>query len=291
MRRFTPLGLALLLAALAGGAQAEDEPALPSWAELAPEQLARAQALSIPAAFENAWGMRFVLVPEGRFAMGSRGDEAGRHADERAHAVTLSRSYYLQVTEVTNAHLRAWREALHRSMPDATADARPAAGLTYADAVAFAAWLSEQDGERTYRLPREAEWEWACRAGSQSPSAPALIRVDDANGPVDAGSLPPNAWGFREMQGNLWEWCADWYAPHSGDSAADPAGPESGLARVLRGGSWRSWAPAARVASRSFMVPTGAADDVGVRLAVTVEVAPTSLVPAPETPSAEPSSA
>ena len=145
--------------------------AVPDWAKVSDAQKAAAKEAGVPVAFENAIGMRFVLIPAGTFLMGSPATEEGRDGDEVQHEVVLTKPFYLGVTEVTNAQYRRFR-ADHDSGAykdeGLNGDDQPVVRVSWDDAVAFAEWLSGQDGGRTYRLPTEAEWEWACRAGTRT---------------------------------------------------------------------------------------------------------------------------
>jgi tetratricopeptide (TPR) repeat protein len=199
------------------------------------------------ATFEFRW------IAPGSFMMGSPEGEAGRRPDERRHFVHLTRGYWIQSTEVTRRQWRAVRGGdPDRRDPDLPVDA------TWEEAKSFAEALGRAlpSGERA-DLPTEAEWEFACRAGSTARwcfgDDPDRLEeyaafADDKPRPVALGR--PNRWGLYDMHGNVEEWCADGYAPYGG-SARDPVGPARAEARVLRGGDWKSPAGATRSASRS----------------------------------------
>ena len=270
---------------------------VPSWAKVAPEQVAEAKKHGVPVAFENDLGMRFVLIPAGTFLMGSPEDEEGRDDDETQHDVTITKPFYMQTTEVTNEQFRRWR-SMHDSGEHGghslNAAQQPVVMVAWDDAHAFAAWLSERDAFRRYRLPTEAMWERACRAGS-------ITRYvwgnDDAVGwrhangmdeettkvlgePIfpwegddghrvaaPVGRYPPNPWGVHDMHGNVWEWCADEYGPYPGVLVVDPTGPSGdGEQRVQRGGSWFSAPKWARSAARDWYMPDKGHDCYGFRL-------------------------
>lgn len=182
----------------------------------------------------------------------------------------------------------------------AQTDQSPVLNVTWNDAVALARWLSRQEN-RVYRLPTEAEWEYACRAGSQTryhqgddpQSLPQVANLFDAaalpywprwqayalegndghafNAPV--GSLAPNGFGLHDMLGNAWEWVADWHDPeyYARSPGTDPQGPEDGEARVRRGGSWHSWALYARCSFRNWNTPQTRYTLVGMRLLLEAE--------------------
>jgi formylglycine-generating enzyme required for sulfatase activity len=153
----------------------------------------------------------------------------------------------------------------------------PIESVSWFEAVAFCKKLSELPAERSagrrYRLPTEAEWEHACRAGAATPYAHGIeLTFEHAAFATDAlrrtGQFAPNALGLYDMHGNVWEWCLDyyahdWYQRGNGD---DPRGPEEGVFRVLRGGSWRSQAFACRSSARHALPPTLRADDIGFRV-------------------------
>jgi formylglycine-generating enzyme required for sulfatase activity len=263
-----------------------DVPNLPPVAPVAPAlaeaQVAEAKRLGVPAWFDNAQGMRFVLIPPGTFAMGGPEGAARRLPDEGCHDVTISRAFYLQTTETTWGQLRRWDSAattLHGRPEDDPWDADDLPALSnnsgkYVEN--FADWLSAKDAPRHYRLPTEAEWEWACRAGTTT----AWSWGDDAAGvtrfanvadrsdlaanpkwsvfPIDDdgfhGSAPvasffPNPWGLYDMVGNVGEWVEDGYAPYPKEAQTDPAVPRT-TERVYRGGSWYDGPYQARCAAR-----------------------------------------
>jgi sulfatase modifying factor 1 len=174
-------------------------------------------------------------------------------------------------------------------------DEHPVVNITYADALALAAWLSKTEGVR-YRLPTEAEWEYACRAGSRSrfasgdapESLARLANVFDADAAVNwrkwqafalkshdgypftapVASFAPNAFGLYDMHGNAWEWVADWHADdyYANSPLEDPQGPASGTVRVRRGGSWHTWPFYARAAFRNWNTPETRYTLLGMRL-------------------------
>lgn len=218
----------------------------PEWARVSALQLSEARRLGVPVAFENDLGMRFVLIPQGLFRMGWRPGiktESGLHALEKLHWVTITRPYYLQITEVTNAAYRHWRPK-HQTGPlkwenddgskgelDVNGDRQPVADVTYDDAVAYARWLSGRADGRTYRVPTEAEWEHAARAATDTPyfwgpdlkGAEPFGRV--LKSPADVGTLRPNPWGLHDVVGSVMEWCSDWQAAYPAEPAVDPQGP------------------------------------------------------------------
>jgi len=200
----------------------------------------------------GAGELQFRLLPAGRFMMGSPKGEQDSDKDEKPlHEVVLSRPFHLGVHEVTCAQ---WKLVMG-SLPGGagTDPAAAVSGVLWEECQAFLLKLTEQ-GFGTFRLPTEAEWEYACRAGSTSrfywgddsdysqANAHAWHKgnADDRTHPV--GLKKPNAWGIHDMSGNAWEWCSDWYGPYPNDSQVDPTGPETGKAHVLRGNG-RRWGP------------------------------------------------
>jgi formylglycine-generating enzyme required for sulfatase activity len=247
----------------------------------------------------------FVYVPADSFTMGSPADERGHEPDEALHRVTLTRAFFLGRTEVTQSEY----QAVTGENPSVRQGSRlPVQNIDFLDAVTYCnarsaadgltpaytidgedvSWDPEADG---WRLPTEAEWEYACRAGSTTalpggdPVAFACDldfllsqygiycgndEVDDENlgGPSPVGGLAHNAWGLLDMHGNVFEWCWDWYQRDLVD-ATDPRGPETGVSRVTRGGAWSSPVDACRAASRSQAVPDSRNGARGFRLART----------------------
>jgi len=217
----------------------------------------------------NSIGMKFVLIPPGRFVMGSDYSEKGREEDETPHEVVISRPFYLGMTEVTQAQ---WFKVMGRRAGGFQGDDLPVESISWDDAVAFCRKLSALDG-RTYRLPTEAEWEYACRAGSAGRFSGDAVLADQAWTEANSdgrthpvGTKKPNAWGLYDMHGNVAEWCADWYGPYPDAQVVDPAGPREGKARVVRGGSWASFDRGCRSASRSSVPPSYQTRFVGLRV-------------------------
>ena len=311
-RRFTRLRpLSALMGLIAFAACGDDGPAphggkpattapIPTWAKVAKEQLAEADRAKVPAAFENAIGMRFVLIPAGTFQMGSPAGELGREDDETQHQVTLTRPYYLQTTEVTNRQIRRWRPS-HDSGAERdgshslNGDDQPAVQLSWHDANRFIAWLNAREPDRGYRLPTEAEWERACRAGTSTPfwwgswisSEQANYywnatpydegrKREQRNETVAVGSLPANPWGLYEIHGNASEWCSDWYddRDYPPGPAIDPSGPPPSGSHLRRGGAFNG--ELAYLLRAAFRIGVQGEDEpreyVGFRVAATVPV-------------------
>jgi formylglycine-generating enzyme required for sulfatase activity len=227
----------------------------------------------------NSIGMKLVLIPAGEFLMGSPDSDGTADDDEKPqHRVRITRPFYLGVTELTQEQY----EQVMGSTPSGFQGdpKRPVEKVSWHDAVEFCRRLSQKEGKE-YRLPTEAEWEYACRAGSTTGwcfgdneselGQYAWYSGNSGRGTHPVGQKKPNAWGLYDMHGNVWEWCADWYGKdyYRTSPLDDPKGPDSGGDRVLRGGSWVSNARSARSASRTTLTPGNRLNLVGFRLART----------------------
>ena len=292
----------------------------PSQIHTVPSSIVRARQLTPKASL--TLGYEFVEIPSGRFRMGSPSSEPGRiDAEGPQHTVTISRSFLLGATEVTQGQ---WRAVMGNSPShfSSCGDDCPVEKVSWDDVVDFCNRLSDLDGLSRcysgsgnnitwnrgctgYRLPTEAEWEYAARAGTQTAlyTGPLTIRGNN-NGPeLDAiawyggnsgvtysggydcsgwpekqyssskcgthpvGRKQPNGWGLYDMHGNVWEWVWDWKADYPSGSVTDPVGPSGGSYRVLRGGSFLRYARFCRSARRGWGHHTGCGDDLGFRLA------------------------
>jgi formylglycine-generating enzyme required for sulfatase activity len=249
----------MLTASLASGAAPLSIPAVPP----APEKSA---STGPPRQMVNSIGMAFARIPAGTFQMGATKDiDPDMYADEAPrHQVTISRGFYLGIYTVTQAEFErvmAYNPSYFKG-PN-----RPVEMVNWEEAREFCEKLSalpeENAAERRYRLPTEAEWEYACRGGAdayQKFNVGDVLRQADANfggaATKDVGSFAPNGWGLYDMHGNVWEWCSDWYGLYSELPAADPTGPKQGQDRALRGGSWNYSSRNCRSASRNWVVPT-----------------------------------
>jgi formylglycine-generating enzyme required for sulfatase activity len=230
----------------------------------------------------NSLGMAFVLIKPGKFMMGSPEDEPGRFTGERLHPVNLTNPFYMQTTEVTQAQ---WKAVMGKnpSSQKGCGDACPVEQVSWDDVQQFVQKLNQKEGTDKYRLPTEAEWEYACRTGSTSafPNGDITELECDRDPNLDAigwycgnsnnkshrvAQKKPNAWGLYDMSGNVQEWCQDWFGVYPYDEVTDPKGPPSGSYRVMRGGAWYSPARDTRCASRFGSPPHYRFRHIGFRL-------------------------
>jgi len=226
-----------------------------------------------------------VYITGGTFTMGSPPSEADRGSDETQHQVTVS-DFYMGKYEVTFEQYDAFCDATGRTKPDDAGRGRgtqPVINVSWDDATAYCEWLSGQTG-KTYRLPTEAEWEYACRAGTTTPfNTGNCLSTSQANYNGDCpygscskgeyrrktmpvGSFSANAYGLHNMHGNVWEWCSDWYGDYSTGVQTNPKGAASGSDRVTRGGGWGSSANICRSALRYLNTPDNRENSFGFRL-------------------------
>jgi formylglycine-generating enzyme required for sulfatase activity len=262
-------------------------------------QQAWARHLGQAVELTNSIGMKLVLIPAGDFQMGSPESESDRDSDETQHRVRLTKPFYLGMHEVTQAEYErvmgtnpsAFSRSGDRSERVSGQDTSrfPVETVSWEEAVEFCRKLSAMPGERAagrvYRLPTEAEWEFACRAGTTEPfHFGSQLNGRDANcdgnypygtttkgpyleRPTTVGSYGANGFGLFDMHGNVWEWCSDWYDGYASTAVDDPTGPTSGSNRVLRGGGWHDYARRCRSADRSRHTPDYRISKLGFRLA------------------------
>lgn len=284
----------------------------------------------------SADGTLFVLIPPGTFVMGPAAREPSR-SDERQRRVTISRPFYMSAHEITVESFRRYAEERRRENPDWGTEAEkgsprvqdgkpggytitplgelgwvdgaswrnpgwiqnrshPVIYLSWNDAVEFAQWLSKKEGRR-YRLPTEAEWEYACRGGTttaywwgNSTGVEGVANLADRTfrsvfpalafdwsfndgyvftAPV--GSFKPNPFGFYDMHGNAWEWVADYWAPAAGGAFVDPGGSSEGIERIAKGGGWADRQDRCRAAFRFHDLPESRFSALGVRLVMDID--------------------
>lgn len=262
------------------------------------QALSLAAPLQFPAPWADCWGeddyglwqtlvfkdvdQTFRWLPPGQFWMGSPQDEPERYGDEDLHLVHLTKGFWLADTVVTQA---LWKSVMGENPSYFTGEDHPVDSVSWKDAQVFIEQLNTGVKGLAARLPWEAEWEYACRAGTRTPFSfgeqitPAQVNYD-GNYPYRGGkkgpyrerteavkSLPANHWGLYELHGNVWEWCGDYWQKHLGEVAVtDPTGPDVGSDRVLRGGSWSSDGRLVRSAYRDHDAPGGRARSSGFRL-------------------------
>ncbi len=241
--------------------------------------------------------MVFVYLPAGRFRMGTHPGQTPRQPDEVPHEVTLTRGFYIGRYEVTQGEWRRVMDGDPSQFP-VCGPRCPVETVSYDDIQRFLGRLRTLYGVRGLRLPTEAEWEYACRAGTATAfSTGANLTAEQANydgryplpaappgkflsHPVAVGSYPPNPWGLYDLHGNVWEWTEDWYADYPTGPVTDPRGPprtgarrvwdarggDWGLKKVIRGGSWYFNADSCRCALRYTHAPADSGFSLGFRL-------------------------
>jgi formylglycine-generating enzyme required for sulfatase activity len=246
---------------------------------------------------ENTLKMKLTLIPPGEFQMGSPADEASRGTDESLHRVKITHPFFLGVYEVTQGE---WEGLMGRqpsyfsqggdgkeSVSDLDTTRFPVENVSWEEATEFCRRLSKREG-KPYRLPTEAEWEYACRAGTTTEfhfgrSLNGNEANVDGNYPYgtittgkslgrteQVGSYIANAFGLYDMHGNVWEWCSCWYGEYPNIARVDPMGPSDGSLRGDRGGGWYNAAVNCRTALRGKNAPSNRGGDVGFRLALSL---------------------
>ena len=218
---------------------------------------------------------KFVRVEAGTFNMGATSEQQDAYSDEKpVHKVTLSRNYYIGKTEVTQA---LWRAVMGSNPSYHKGNNRPVEHVSWDDCQVFIKRLNAATGKK-FRLPTEAEWEFAARGGNKSnhyqySGSDNIGDVAWYNGNSnstthDVATKQSNELGIYDMSGNVWEWCSDWYGDYSSNAQYDPAGPSSGSYRVFRGGSWYGGARGCRSSRRNYSTPDGSSYFLGLRLAL-----------------------
>jgi formylglycine-generating enzyme required for sulfatase activity len=228
------------------------------------------------------YGIKFVYISPGTFKMGSLKEESGRYDNETQHEVTLTQGFYMQITEVTQGQ---WNTLMgnNPSFFSGCGDDCPVEQVSWNDVQQFIWRLNQLEGANKYRLPTEAEWEYACRAGSAEAFTSGRITAiecghndilndvawfcgNSAKTTHPVAQKKSNAWGLYDMHGNVSELCQDWYGEYPPDRTTDPKGPASGIDHVVRGGGWDSHARHCRSACRGAISPGQKIYDVGFRL-------------------------
>jgi uncharacterized protein (TIGR02996 family) len=227
--------------------------------------------------------MKFSWIPPGTFLMGSLLDEPGRDPDEGPqHRVTITHGFWLADTPVTQGQ---WRAVADNNPSRFRGRQRPVESVSWEECQDFCRRLRTKNGQR-FRLPTEAEWELACRAGTTTPyyTGAGVESLKKAGWCSHSGvgtaretravrRFLPNFWGLYDMHGNVWEWCSDWcdefYYQHT--PTVDPSGPDSGVLRMLRGGSWWEEPRYSRSTHRCWYDPNAHYDKCGCRLVLCPE--------------------
>ena len=227
---------------------------------------------TLPSPFIDTLGIHFVRIEPGEFLMGASASEAGHGSWATQHHVKLTKPYWMATTEVTQAQ---WKAVMGSNPSNHQADDHPVEQVTWTEAVEFCNRLSAKEGKR-YRLPTEAQWEYACRAGSGTEyytgSGEAALRqagwfnANSDNQTHAPAGKSPNAWGLYDMHGNVWEYCSDGYADLTGADAIDPVGDPNASEHVVKGGGWDNEAEMCRSANRGKLGPNSRLVDVGMRL-------------------------
>ena len=266
MNKFHFVAIILLAVTVGGCGPKTSNPDHASPAKVEPEEIILAKDL----------GLRMIPLEPGKFLMGSPADEPGRSEDETLHEVTIEVAFSLGATEVTQGQYKKLTGTNPSEFRD---EYRPVENVSWDDAAAFCRKLTENERAAgnlpegmAYRLPTEAEWEYACRAGSSKAyshgddatalSEHAWHRGNSGNTSHPVGARKPNALGFHDMHGNVWEWCRDPYGDYGKDSEKNSS------MRVRRGGSWNERARNCRSAKRLWWLPSRRFNDLGFRIAL-----------------------
>jgi serine/threonine protein kinase/class 3 adenylate cyclase len=215
-------------------------------------------------------GQTYSWIPAGSFQMGaSKGDQEASRPEHPMHRVSIKSGFWIGETPVTIGAYKRFAIAtkchLPKGLSPAWNDECPIVGVTWEEAAAFCTWAGG-------RLPTEAEWEYAARAGSRGarygdPDKIAWFSVTPP-GPKPVRGKLPNAWGLYDMLGNVWEWCEDWFSEYSEDPQTDPCGPETGVYKIVRGGSWDDQRSQSRLSNRSWQLPEIGSTQRGFRCVV-----------------------
>ena len=224
---------------------------------------------------KNQLGMEFISIAPGSFMMGS---DNGRNDEKPAHQVTVTKGFLIGRYEVTAGQ---WKAVMGKEATNYKRDYLPVQFVSWNDAQEFIRRLNQRNDGYSYRLPTEAEWEYACRAGTNGDYPDnlewlAFYEANSGHRPHEVGEKHPNAWGVYDMNGNMEEWCQDWYDKdyYAHSPGVDPQGPATGTERVIRGGSFIDSGPFSAVVdgsklrspARSQSIPAGILDSYGFRI-------------------------
>lgn len=241
--------------------------------------LPMAHTVCAASSFTNTIGMEFVLIPAGSFIMGVAKGPGEQDPETPAHPVTITKAFHLGKYEVTQGQ---WQAVMGMNPSQFHDPSRPVEQVSWKDVQEFIQRLNALEKGDRYRLPTEAEWEYAARAGTTTrfywgddervvgQYAWYNNNSDQQTQPV--GQKLPNPWGLYDMAGNVWEWVGDWYhdAYYARSPAVDPQGPDEGANRVVRGGGWHRFKGSMRATTRDFNSPGRQAPDQGFRLVRTL---------------------
>ncbi|RJR26659.1 MAG: formylglycine-generating enzyme family protein [Desulfobacteraceae bacterium] len=224
----------------------------------------------------NGVSFKMIRMPAGEFPMGSSSGEPGRENDEIQHRVRITKDYWLGETEVTQ---ELWKAVMgsNPSHFSKCGEDCPAENVSWHDCVEFINKINGIVSGGGFRLPTEAEWEYACRSkgrserycGGNDPEANGWFEKNSGGKTHPVKRKKPNAMGFYDMSGNVWEWCSDWYGEYPEGLAIDPKGPDAGGGKVNRGGAYHNGAGFLRAANRDGDNPSVRSDRIGLRLART----------------------
>lgn len=222
-------------------------------------------------------GIRFILLEQGCFMMGNDKESTERTAAESpSHRVCITKPFYLGETEVTQ---KQWEDVMGGNPSKVQSPSRPVDRVSWNDIQDFLRKLNAKEGGNHFRLPTEAEWEYAARAGAKTdysfgnspgdlPKYAWFGNLGYKGSSHEVALKAPNDWGLYDMHGNVWEWVQDWYDPdyYKNSPEADPSGPETGKYKVYRGGSWVGKAVNLRCSVRYSALPVTRTHDLGFRL-------------------------
>ena len=275
MKTMKPIGFAMVVIGAAwwvlaaGAAEPSTQPA---------SQPSTQPAKELTLDLGNKVTMKLTLIPSGKFMMGSSENEEDRVGKEDPqHEVTISKAFYIGAYDVTQEQ---YERIMGKNPSNFKGAQNPVESVSWDDAAEFCKKLSQTSG-KTVRLPTEAQWEYACRAGSKTrfgygddPDYTKLgdyawyaVNSESKTHPV--GQKKPNDWGLYDMHGKVFQWCSDWYADsYANANNTDPQGPGSGSRRVLRGGGWGGNPRFCRSAHRGRFTPVGRYDFIGFRVCV-----------------------
>ncbi len=234
-------------------------------------------------------GIEFILIGKGDFLMGEPSDSITIPGSDIPHRVVISGDFWMSRTEITLAQWQKvmGRKELHTEKPNPFRNDNqnyPVVSVSYNDVQDFLSKLNRLSPGYKFRLPTEAEWEYACRAGTNTnfsfgdtlsdseacynaACTSAFSRKGEKSmHPAPVGSYQPNQWGLYDMHGNAWEWVSDWFAPYKAESLVDPSGPPYGKEKVIRGGSWYFCADNAKSSSRRAHDPDLWGFSIGFRI-------------------------